>query len=151
MSSHGTDDGLAGELLPPAFRLPVVHYEIRVAKLSGRSEIEKAAIDHPLEHQRRVAERAVGNDDGRVADHIVGDPLCLEKSVRGHSNRQLIGSARNVPRPASAATPKSAISAINFERWPTNAAIAFSRHFGRPTAARGQFGLIASSVSLSSA
>ncbi len=70
---HGTDEGLAGELLPPAFRLPVVHNEIRVPKLSGRSEIENAAIDHPLEHQRRVAERAVGDDDGRAAHDVVRD------------------------------------------------------------------------------
>src|SRR6516164_5282916 len=79
------------------------------------------------------------------------DTLCLEKSVRGHSNRQLIGSASNIPRLASTDTPKTAVSAINFERLPTNDAIAVSCHVGRPTAARGQFGLIASSVNFSSA
>src|SRR5262249_60269554 len=70
---HGADDGLTCELLPPAFRLPVVHHEVRVAKLPGRSEIENAAVDHPLEHQRRVAQRTVRDDDGRAADDVVGD------------------------------------------------------------------------------
>src|SRR5262249_29691149 len=54
--------------------------------------------------------------------------LCLEKSVRGHSNRQLTGSASNVPRLASTDMPKTAVSAINPERLPTNDAIAVSRH-----------------------
>src|SRR5262249_3098086 len=57
--------------------------------------------------------------------------LCLEKSVRGHCKRQLIGSASNVPRPASTDTPKSADNAINPERLQTDA-IAVSRHFGHP-------------------
>src|SRR5262245_27795197 len=53
--------------------------------------------------------------------------LCLEKSERGHSSRQLIGSADNVPRLASTTRPKTAVSAINLEKLPTNA-IAISRH-----------------------
>src|SRR5262249_57517238 len=78
--------------------------------------------------------------------------LCLEKSVRAHSNRQLIGSADKVPRLASTNRPKNAVSAINLGKLPTNDAIAISRTF-RSThrAARGQFGLIASSVNFSSA
>src|SRR6516162_2940158 len=59
--------------------------------------------------------------------------LCLEKSVRGHSKRQLTGSASNIPRLASTDTPKTAVSTINFERLPTNDAIAVSRHVGRHT------------------
>src|SRR6516225_9629170 len=54
--------------------------------------------------------------------------LCLEKSVRGHSKRQLIGSADNVPRQASTNRPKTAVSAINLGKLPTNDAIAISRH-----------------------
>src|SRR5262249_11840176 len=57
--------------------------------------------------------------------------LCLEKSVRGHCKRQLIGSADNVPRPASSDRLKTAVNAINPERLPTDA-IAVSRHFGHP-------------------
>src|SRR5262245_6407976 len=53
--------------------------------------------------------------------------LCLEKSVRGHSNRQLIGSADKAPRLAST-RPKTAVSAINLGKLPTNDAIAISRH-----------------------
>src|SRR5262249_41178 len=49
--------------------------------------------------------------------------LCLEKSVRGHSKRQLIGSADNVPRLASTNRPKTAVSAINLGKLPTNDAI----------------------------
>jgi hypothetical protein len=71
VSAHGADDGFTRELLPPAFRLPVVHHEIRVPQLPGRSEIENAAIDHPLKRQRGVAQRAVGDDDGRAADGVV--------------------------------------------------------------------------------
>src|SRR5215813_6801465 len=73
--------------------------------------------------------------------------LCFEKSVRDHSNRQLIGSASDVPRRASTDRPKTAVSAINLGKLPTNDAIAISRHF-RSThrAARVQFGLTASSV-----
>src|SRR6516225_5137430 len=54
--------------------------------------------------------------------------LCLEKSVRGHSNRQLIGSADNVPRLASTNTPKTTVDTINLGKLPTNDAIAISRH-----------------------
>src|SRR5215831_9512338 len=39
--------------------------------------------------------------------------LCLEKSVRGHSKRQLIGSADKVPRLASTGVPRNALNAIN--------------------------------------
>src|SRR5215472_3251181 len=56
------------------------------------------------------------------------ETLCLEKSVRDHSNRQLIGSASKVPTPASTDRPKTAVSAINLGRLPTNDAIAISRH-----------------------
>src|SRR5215813_3449640 len=54
--------------------------------------------------------------------------LCLEKSVCGHSKRQLIGSADNVARLASTNRPKTAVSAINLGKLPTNDAIAISRH-----------------------
>ena len=70
-AADGADDGVTRELLPPAFRLPVVHHKVRVAKLPGRSEIQNTAIDHPLEHQRRVARRAVGDDNGCAADGVV--------------------------------------------------------------------------------
>src|SRR6516164_505162 len=64
---------------------------------------------------------------------LANETLCLEKSVRGHSNRQLIGSADKVPRLASTNRPKTAVSAINLGKLPTNDAIAISRHLGRPT------------------
>src|SRR5262249_40816101 len=54
--------------------------------------------------------------------------LCLEKSVRGHSKRQLIGSADKVPRLASTNRPKTAVSAINLGNLSTNDANAISRH-----------------------
>ena len=65
--------------------------------------------------------------------------LCLEKSVRGHSKRQLIGSADNVPRQASTNRPKTAVSAIDLGKLPTNDAIAISRHLSgdpRPRSVR---------------
>src|SRR5262249_16020046 len=46
------------------------------------------------------------------------------KSVRGHSKRQLIGSADKVPRLASTNRPKTAVSAINLGKLPTNDASA---------------------------
>src|SRR5215467_1324982 len=78
--------------------------------------------------------------------------LCLEKSVRGHSKRQLIGSADKVPRLASTNRPKTAVSAINLGNLSTNDANAIHAIFrSTQRAARGQFGLIASSVNFSSA
>src|SRR6516165_8000545 len=65
---------------------------------------------------------------GGPPDLIPGnDTLCLEKSVRAHSNRQLIGSADKVPRLASTNRPKTAVSAINLGKLPTNDAFAISR------------------------
>src|SRR5262245_62364328 len=65
--------------------------------------------------------------------------LCLDISVRGHSKRQLIGSADNVPRQASTNRPKTAVSAIDLGKLPTNDAIAISRHLSgdpRPRSVR---------------
>jgi hypothetical protein len=73
LPAHGADDAFARELLPPALRLPVVHHEVRVSKLAGRSEIEGAAVQPAIENQRRVAERAVGHDDREAADGVVDD------------------------------------------------------------------------------
>src|SRR5262249_29048145 len=38
---------------------------------SGGSEIDNAAVDDPLEHERSIAQRAVGDDNGRATNGIV--------------------------------------------------------------------------------
>src|SRR6266849_8936195 len=78
--------------------------------------------------------------------------LYLEKSVRGHSSRQLAGSASDVPRLASSDTPMSVVSASSPGRLHRVDAMAVTRnHSVDQNLPQGQFGLIASAVSLSSA
>src|SRR6516162_10875128 len=96
----------------------------------------------PASRSKRGASTAGIPSFGGPPDLIPANgTLCLEKSVRGHSKRQLIGSADKVPRLASTNRPKTAVSAINLAKLPTNDAIASHAIF-RSThrAARGQFG-----------
>ncbi len=44
------NNAFSAELLPPAVGLPVVHHEVGVAQLAGRSEAQGPAGDTPVEH-----------------------------------------------------------------------------------------------------
>jgi hypothetical protein len=68
-----THNGFASELLPPALCLTVVHDEIGVAQLTGRTEIEDMRRDAPIEDDGRVAQRAVGDRHWRATHHIIDD------------------------------------------------------------------------------
>ena len=68
-----SDDPLAGELLPPALGLAVVHHEVGVAQLAGGAEIQHRVAHPPVVDNGRVAERAEGNGDGNAARRVVDD------------------------------------------------------------------------------
>ena len=76
------NDSGAGELLPPALGLAVVHDEIAVAQLAGGAEIEHPAVEPPVEHDRRVAERTVGHGNRRAAHRVVHD-LVPDQDAQG--------------------------------------------------------------------
>ena len=44
-----------------------------MAELTGRAKVEHGTVQAPVEHDRRVAQRAIGDRDGHAADHVVGD------------------------------------------------------------------------------
>ena len=51
-------NALAGELLPPAFRLPVPHHQVAVAQVARHSEVQRRIAHPPVEGHGRVAQRA---------------------------------------------------------------------------------------------
>jgi hypothetical protein len=53
--------------------MPVVHHEIGVAQLASRAEVEHLRRRAPIEHDGRVAQRAVSDSDRDAADDIVDD------------------------------------------------------------------------------
>ena len=59
--------------LPPGVGLAIIHDKIRVSELARGSEFEHTVVDAPVEHKRRVAQGAVGDDNGSAADRIVDD------------------------------------------------------------------------------
>src|SRR6516225_6085480 len=107
--------------------------------VSPSAAIDPVALP-PASRSKRGASTAGIPSFGGPPDLIPANgTLCLEKSVRDHSNRQPIGSASDVPRPASTNRPKTAVSAISLGRLPTNDAIAISRHLSgdpRPRSVR---------------
>src|SRR5262249_59063652 len=101
--------------------------------VSLSAAIDPVAVPSANRSKRGVSIAGIPSFGGPPDLISTNGTLCLEKSVRGHSKRQLTGSASNIPRLASTNTPKTAISAINFGRLPTNDVIAVSRHVGRST------------------
>ena len=73
LAGHGADDALAQELLPPAFRGAVVHHEIGIAQLARGAELQRHAVDAPVEDNGGVAERAIGHGHRDAADAVVDD------------------------------------------------------------------------------
>ena len=67
------DNRRAGELLPPAFALAVIHDEIRMAQLAGGAERQHLAADAPVENDGGVAQRAIGDRDRDLANRVIGD------------------------------------------------------------------------------
>jgi hypothetical protein len=67
------DDAFAAELLPPRFRLPVVHDEVGVAQVAGRAEAQRASLHPAVERDRGVAERAERDRNRNTADDVVDD------------------------------------------------------------------------------
>ena len=67
------DDPLAGELLPPALGLAVVHHEVGVAELAGGAEIQHRVAHPPVVDHGRVAEWAEGDRDRHTPHRVVDD------------------------------------------------------------------------------
>ena len=72
MPQHFADNGLAGELLPPAHGLAIIHNEIGIAEKARGAEVQRFSGDAPVEDNGRIAERAIGDGD-RPASHSVID------------------------------------------------------------------------------
>lgn len=56
-------DGLAGSLLPPGLRLPVVHDQAAVAQPPGGAKVQHPPLKRPLEGDASVAEGTVAHGD----------------------------------------------------------------------------------------
>ena len=67
------DDSQSEELLPPGFGLAVVHDEVGMAQLAGGAEIENPRAEPAVEHDRGIAQRAIGDRNRHSADGIVDD------------------------------------------------------------------------------
>src|SRR5260370_142341 len=81
--------------------------------VSPRPALHSAGLP-PTNRSKRGASIAGIPSLGGPPDLIVANgTLCLEKSVRGHSERQPTGSASSAPRRASTAAPSSVASMIN--------------------------------------
>ena len=61
------------ELLPPGLCLTVVHDEVGVAQVPGRSEVERPRADPSIEDERGVAERTERDSDRDAGDAVVDD------------------------------------------------------------------------------
>jgi hypothetical protein len=68
-----THDRLAGELRPQAAGGAVVHHQVGVPQPPGRPEVEHLPVDGAFEHQTRVAQRAVRDDQRLPGNHVVDD------------------------------------------------------------------------------
>ena len=73
LAGEFSDDGLAGELLPPGLGLPIPHDEVEVAQVACGAEVVDRAIEGPVEDDGGVAEGAVGDGDGDAGDDVVDD------------------------------------------------------------------------------
>src|SRR5262249_6916148 len=105
----------------------------------GQSPADPVALPSASRSKRGASIAGIPSFGGPPDLIPANGTLCLEKSVRGHSKRQLIGSADKVRRLASTNRPKTAVSAINLGKLPTNDAIAISRHLSgdpRPRSVR---------------
>ena len=65
------DDPLTGELLPPGVRLPVIHNQVRVAKVTRYAEFKHFAVQSPVKRDRRVAQWAEGDRYRHTTDAII--------------------------------------------------------------------------------
>ncbi len=82
------DDPLPGGLLPPGFRLAVVHDEVGMSEPAGRAEIQQFAVKPAIERKRRVAQRAERDSDGCPSHDVVHDLMPdedLERIGLGHA------------------------------------------------------------------
>src|SRR6516164_5548827 len=81
--------------------------------VSPSAAIDPVALPSASRSKRGASIAGIPSFEGPPDLILANGTLCLEKSVRGHSKRQLIGSAGKVPRLASTAVPRSAVNAIN--------------------------------------
>lgn len=70
-SSKLTDDSLTGDLLPPAFRLPVPHHQVAVPEVACGAKSKLTPVHYSVERDGRVAQRAERDGHGSAANSIV--------------------------------------------------------------------------------
>jgi hypothetical protein len=79
---RGVCGDLTGGLLPPRLCLAVVHDQVTEVQPPGRAEVQQAPVDSALKGNRRVTERAEGDDDRHPAHGIVSD-LVPDQDLHG--------------------------------------------------------------------
>src|SRR5690606_21247029 len=67
------DNCLAGELLPPALRLPIPHDQGAMAQVASVAESQDFLVHFAAEDDGAVAQRAVGDEDRLTIQHVIDD------------------------------------------------------------------------------
>ena len=65
------------------FRSPIKHQHVAVVEQAGNSQFERLVANASIEHECRIAQRAIRDGDGRVGDDIVDDLVLIENPERG--------------------------------------------------------------------